>query len=662
MNKKGWTVTPFFIILAVLCLAMSGVSFFYDKTVFYIELPISLAAVAGVLFSVFKFKGYISTVVKKASSSFSGFSQSAIDQLSVSAAVVDDNGIILMSNRSFNEKLCDGISKLGENAAQFLPSEDINDFFRYDGVDIKSGGNWFVAMGVLLDKGAVIYFIDNNEVKSNSEEYILSRPIVANVAFDNKEEFERDGQENISDQMSITVESKLQEWAAQMNGFYKKLDKESRYLIVFEERYLRQITEQKFKILENVRAIKINDVSGATISIGVSRGAKTFREAELWARQALNMALGRGGDQAAVKKGDSYEFFGGTSKGVENRSKVRTRVIAATLTEHIKSSDNVLVMGHRFSDLDSVGSAVGMWSAVSKGMGISAHIVINKQQSLAKPIITSIEKVNGDDVFIDEEAALALATDKTLLIIVDTHSPGFVESVKVYERCKRIVVIDHHRMMVNHIENALVFYHEPYASSASEMTAELMQYMGNDALNRLESEALLAGIMLDTKNFVLRTGVRTFEAAAYLRGVGADTVEVKRLFSNSIDTYKVKYKLVSEAEIFNSCAIACADEILPDIRIASAQAADELLGIENVKASFVMFPTDGIINISARSLGDINVQVLMEQLGGGGHQTMAACQLKDTTIEEARERLVNIVNTINREEALSQPDEQPSDE
>ena len=201
-------------------------------------------------------------------------------------------------------------------------------------------------------------------------------------------------------------------------------------------------------------------------------------------------------------------------------------------------------------------------------------------------------------------------------------------------------------MMVNHIDKALVFYHEPYASSASEITAELVQYLGNDTLSRLESEALLSGIMLDTKNFVLRTGVRTFEAAAYLRSNGADTVEVKRLFSNSIDTYKVKYKLVSEAEIFNSCAIACADEDIPDIRIASAQAADELLGIENVKASFVMYKTAKTVNISARSLGDLNVQVIMEQLGGGGHQTMAACQMEGVSTAEARERLVSIISEV----------------
>ena len=358
------------------------------------------------------------------------------------------------------------------------------------------------------------------------------------------------------------------------------------------------------------------------------------------------MALGRGGDQVAVKKNESYQFFGGISKGIEKRDKVRTRVIAATLTNHVNNSSNVIIMGHRFSDLDSVGACIGMWSAMVKGLHRNAYICIDKQKTLAKSLVTSFEKAGFSSIFKTESEAYDLIDEHTLLIIVDTHSPNFVESKAVYEKCKRVVVIDHHRMMVNHIDNAVVFFHEPYASSACEMTTELVQYLGDCSISRLESEAMLSGIMLDTKNFVLRTGVRTFEAAAFLRSRGADTVEVKRLFSNSIDTYKVKYKLVSEAEIFNYCAIASADSNIPDIRIASAQAADELLGIENVKASFVMYKTGKTVNISARSLGDLNVQIIMEALGGGGHQTMAACQLEGVSMDEAREKLLSIINEL----------------
>ena len=345
----------------------------------------------------------------------------------------------------------------------------------------------------------------------------------------------------------------------------------------------------------------------------MGRGVESLPEVEEWARKALDMALGRGGDQVAVKqKDDTYEFFGGISNGVEKRDKVRTRVIAATLSDHIKSSDNVLIMGHRYSDLDSVGASIGMWSVVTKALKKTAFVVVNQSQTLASPMISSMQSEEYKNMFISCADAESMVTPKTLLIILDTHSQDFVESDELLNAVSRVVIIDHHRLMVKHIENAIVFYHEPYASSTSEMVAELVQYIEDNSLNQPEAQALMAGIMLDTKNFVLKTGVRTFEAAAYLRSCGADTVEVKRMFSDSIETYKAKYEIVSQAEIFNGCAIAFTDKEFPNVRISSAQAADELLSIKGVNASFVIFPTDNVVNISARSLGDINVQLIME--------------------------------------------------
>ena len=326
--------------------------------------------------------------------------------------------------------------------------------------------------------------------------------------------------------------------------------------------------------------------------------------------------------------------------------KVRTRVIANTLLEHIKSSDTVLIMGHKYSDLDSVGACIGMWSAVTKGQKKAAHIVLNETSTLAESLVNNAKKATKERIFISASAALSMITDKTLLIIVDTHSPNFIEDFAVYQRCKRIVVIDHHRMMVNHIDDALVFYHEPSASSSSEMVTELIQYFGENFLTSVEAEALLSGIMLDTKNFVLKTGVRTFEAAAFLRKKGANTVAVKRLFSNTITTYKEKYQLVSTAEIFNNCAISVSQKEMQDIRIASAQAADELLDIQGVRASFVIYFDNGVVNVSARSMGDINVQPLMEELGGGGHQTMAGAQIKNMNVEQVREKIIEMVTAI----------------
>lgn len=378
----------------------------------------------------------------------------------------------------------------------------------------------------------------------------------------------------------------------------------------------------------------------------MGRGAEDLAESERWARQALDMALGRGGDQVAVKqKGDTYEFFGGLSKGVEKRDKVRTRVIAATLSDHIKSSDRVFIMGHKNSDLDCIGAAVGMWAAIRKGLEKQASIVVNRNQTLAGALIDSVEESYGEEeLFISPLEALQTATERSLLIVVDTHSVNFVESRELLDRVPRTVVIDHHRMMVTHIKNALIFYHEPYASSASEMVTELAQYIKSSSIDPVDAQALLAGIMLDTKNFVLKTGVRTFEASAYLRRRGADTVAVKKLFSNTLETYKQKSQLVSGAEIYKGCAIATSSWEFEDLRIASAQAADELLSIQGVKASFVLYRTGSDVNISARSLGDVNVQVILEEFGGGGHFTMAGAQIKNMTMSDARRALIRALD------------------
>lgn len=648
MRKKKKNIafiTPMFLVFAVVMFLMAAVSFWWNKIIFLCELAAATVALVLVIIGIVNIKRYTTLIISEATKSIGEDGMQTIENIAVPVAIIGEYNEIVAANTLFRKKLCSSSNPLGDNISSYLSNGNPDTMYEDNGVDTFHDGKWYIAFAVKNENSSVVYFVDDNKYKVNSDEYINSRPVIAIIAFDNKEELERETEEGKASQITVLVEKAIVKWVASTTGFYKKTNN-GRYLVVMEERYIKQFIDEKFKILEEIRAIKINDRMNATISIGVGRGGATFKECELWARQALDMALGRGGDQVAVKKSETYRFFGGVSKGIEKRDKVRTRVIAATLSDHINNSSNVVIMGHRFSDLDSVGASIGMWSAVVKGLHRNAYIVLDRQQTLAKSLVESFEKAGFESIFKSESEALDIIDDHSLLIIVDTHSPNFLESKAVYDRCKRVVVIDHHRMMVNHIDNALVFYHEPYASSASEMTAELVQYLGKDTISRLESEALLAGIMLDTKNFVLRTGVRTFEAAAYLRSNGADTVEVKRLFSNSIDTYKVKYKLVSDAEIFNSCAIACADENVPDIRIASAQAADELLGIENVKASFVMYPTGKTVNISARSLGDLNVQVIMEALGGGGHQTMAACQLENVSMAEARERLVSIISGL----------------
>ena len=643
--KRVWKISPFFLTIDILLFLMAFISVFYDIRIFYVEISIAIISTLLFIIGALRFNNYVNSAVKSAELAFTGKNKNSLEKLPFPSVVVGKNSDIVWFNTYFGSSIAQKKDYTGESISEFIDGKSIEKFREKNMADIKYNGFRYTVFGIPADEFTILCFLEDTYYKEVSSEYIKSRPAVAIIMFDNREEFERECIDGEDAQIVAKVESTLQKWAASTTGFFKKLNGD-RYLVIMEERHVKKFINEKFKILEEIRNIKLNDTTWATISVGLGRNGRTLKECEFWARRALDMALGRGGDQVVIKSFEKYKFFGGVSRGFEKRSKVRTRVIATALSEHIKSSDRVLIMGHKFSDLDSVGASIGMWSAITKGQNKEAYVVVNKKETIALSLVESIEKKNTFNMFLSPEDAIDKITDKTLLIIVDTHSDSFIESKEIYKKCDKVVVIDHHRMMVNHINNALVFYHEPYASSASEMVTELVQYLSDNVLTRIEAESLLAGIMLDTKNFVLKTGSRTFDAASYLRRRGADTVEVKRMFSNSIDTYKVKYQLVSGAEIFNNCAIACAEEGTKDIRVASAQAADELLSIQGVSASFVIYPSDGEINISARSLGDVNVQLIMEKMGGGGHQTMAGVQLKNVTIEYAREKLVEIISAI----------------
>lgn len=623
-------------------LIMACISYFYNPILSYAEMALAVCSVVAVILLTEQFKAHVATAVKSAQKILSGDEYRALMDFTMPVAVVGEAGDIIWVNSAFTAKVGGKHECRGENILKFIYPKTVNQIMGNSGTDITVGDRDFTVFAAKTEYGSILYFIDDTYYKEINREYIEQRPVVMIACFDNREELARDSSGSEDTRIASEVESALINWAQNMNGFFKKLSG-ARYLILADEAHLREAMGKRFEILDTIRGIKAGERRSATISIGVGRGADSLMEAEEWARKALDMALGRGGDQVAVKqKDDTYEFFGGLSKGVEKRDKVRTRVIAATLSDHIKNSDNVLIMGHKYSDLDSVGAAVGLWSAVTKSLKKPAFVVLNRSQTLASPLVASMD-ATGQDVFRSPMDAMALVNPKTMLIVVDTHSQDFVESAELLNAIPRVVVIDHHRMMVKHVENALVFYHEPYASSTSEMVAELVQYIGDNTLGQTEAEGLLSGIMLDTKNFVLKTGVRTFEAAAYLRRRGADTVEVKRMFSDTIDTYKAKYQIVSGAEILNECAIASADREFPDIRITSAQAADELLSIQGVNASFVLFPTGNVVNVSARSLGEINVQLIMEALGGGGHLTMAGAQLSGMTVQQAREKLISVI-------------------
>ncbi len=567
----------------------------------------------------------------------------SVHNFPMSAVIIDSAGRIVWTNGKFTEEFPD-CSEYGmelSNITDIPPA----DFFTDDGITIKYHDSVYKVFARIPDEAeakelTLLFFKNITDITALETEKKLSQPVVILFMVDGYEELISGCLESEKAHVSVQIDKLLEDFAGQTTGVLRK-NASDRFIAVIEERHLQEILRNKVEILDKAREIFVNDRLNVTMSIGIGRTGKTLKESEQFARQALEMALGRGGDQAAVKTDNGFEFYGGVSKGVERHTKVKTRIIANSLLELVDNADKIFIMGHKYSDLDSVGSSVGLTCAI-RNLGKSAWAVCDYNTSLAKVLIDRFPHVDGEEPLFREPAdAMEELTDNSLLIICDTHNPLIIESKELYEKAKKVVVIDHHRKMVNYIDNAVIFHHEPYASSASEMVTELIQYFGEAGkLRAVQAECLLAGIMLDTKNFVMKTGVRTFEAAAVLRKMGADTITVKKMFSSSIDSYKRKTQIVAEAGIYRKCAIAPCDFYADDLRIVAPQAADELLTIKNVDASFVLYKTMGNeISISARSMGNLNVQLIMEALGGGGHQTMAGAQLKDVTVNEALETL-----------------------
>ncbi len=484
-----------------------------------------------------------------------------------------------------------------------------------------------------------VQFLEITDILRLQHEQTNSRPCVLLLVIDSYDDLLQYARESEKAQVSAEVERVLEDFMQGTDGVIRKVENDLFYAVM-ESRHLHEIMNNRFHVLDEARQIRVNDRMHITFSIGVGDGASTLAESEKFARQSLDMALGRGGDQAAVKTENGFCFFGGASKGVEKKSKTKIRSIALAMQELIENSDQVFLMGHRFGDLDAIGSACGLAGAV-RLMQKPAYVVVNRQSCLATQLIDRMQQCPDGPQFIEPVDALAQVTDNSLLIIVDTHNKDILESVDLYHAARYVIVIDHHRKNVNFIENAVIFHHEPYASSASEMVTEIIQYF------RLDTE--ISAAYADAKNFVMRTGVRTLEAAAYLRKIGADTIQVKTLFSNTISMYSMRAQIVAHAELYRNNAISAVKLQDKNVRVLASQAADELLSIQGVEASFVLYLEENGVGISARSMGNVNVQVIMEQLGGGGHQTMAATQLKGCTIQEAKEQLLLILEAQENE-------------
>ncbi|MGE4352942.1 MAG: DHH family phosphoesterase [Oscillospiraceae bacterium] len=485
----------------------------------------------------------------------------------------------------------------------------------------------------------ITYWVDVTEYDNIRIEFQSSRPIVAIIALDNIDELAKNLSERAKSDIRGQLDDKIIQWTDGKNGVVRRVDRD-RYFFIFETRYLEEIISDKFSLLEEVRKIISPNGIHATVSIGIGRDGANLEENYHFAALSTEMALSRGGDQAVIKNRFTFEFFGGKGTEIETRTKVRSRVMANALNEMIADASQVFVMGHKHADLDSIGAAAGI-CCMARKHGKTSKIVVDPEKNAAKGLIDKLkEHPEYKDTFITPHEAIVMADSRCLLVVVDTNRPEQVEDQNFLMACNRVVVIDHHRRAATYIENPVLTLYEPYASSVCELMAELLQEVveQSDILN-FEAEAILAGIVLDTKSFTIRTGERTFDAAAFLRRAGADTVGVKRLLQSDFAGTVERYTILQSARIYRE-SIAISAMTTPQDRIIAAQAADELLNISGVEVSIVLFPTDdGGVNISARSIGNINVQVLLEQLGGGGNNSAAGAQMKNISIRDAVKKL-----------------------
>ena len=568
-----------------------------------------------------------------------------------------DGGIVYANDRFVTLTGLNDVMK-ERNVTDFLPGFDtewlVSGKTEYP-YDVKLGGQRYRIYGTVLqteDTGetrvGVLYFTDLTELYQVRDEYVRSRPVVSIILIDNYEEITKNLSEGAMSALNAKINDAITQWTEEYHGLLRRLER-NRYLFVFEKRDLKRAIEDKFSILEDVHAITSPSGMAASISFGLGVEGETFEEGYRFASLAIEMALSRGGDQAVIKDRLNFNFYGGRNKEAEQRSKVRSRVTANSMMELIDQSSRVLIMGHRNADLDAIGAALGIFCMCRKKHR-EAHIVLDLQNNMAPDFIEEIRKVpEYANAFISGQDALLISDSSTTLVVVDTNRPDQVEYQPLLESVPRICVVDHHRRAADYIKPVVVNLHEPYASSASELATELLQYaVEMDDVLPIEAKALMAGIFLDTKSFNVRTGERTFEAAAFLRQLGADTVEVKKLLQNDFKETMEKFQIIKSARLYRD-EIAIATMTEPTSRVLASQAADELLDICGITASFVVYPGGEQVFISARSIGQTNVQVVLEPLGGGGNTATAGAQVSGSTVKEVVDRLVASIDKFYEE-------------
>ncbi len=627
--------------------------------VYWIAISLAAAALILCLFNIF--------ISRQRAKSIAAYVQASVDVLSRSAAVGASipmaavrlsDGEILWHNRQLQKTVGVTDSQVGKQASSVFPDFSL-DWVRSGKLEAPSDQTIrerrFRCLGYVpkTDAGrqdvAVLEWVDCTELLDTRDEYLRSRPIVSIILIDNYDELTNNLADTTVSTLNAALNERISKWAENIGGLLRKLER-NRFLFIFESRELFRITEGKFSLLDSVREVTNPAGIAATVSFGVGKDGAGFQENYDFAILALEMALSRGGDQAVIKDKFDFSFYGGRAVETERRSKVKSRTMASSLSKLVEQSSRVFLMGHRNADADAIGAAAGI-AALCRTRGKKFNLVVDLEKSTAPKLLDLLRAEPAyRDAFLSGEDALLLADASSLLVVVDTNRPDQVESKSLLESMTRVAVIDHHRRAADYITNAAVNLHEPFASSASELVTELLTYTV-DAKNLLPCElsALMAGIVLDTKNFTVRVNSRTFEAAAFLRGQGADPVEVKRLFQTDFEQTLCRYHIIEEARVYrDTIAISCWDHEVN--RALAGQAADELLSISGIDTSMVLFRQGDAVFVSARAIGRLNVQVILEPLGGGGNAATAGAQLRGVTMEQARDRLVEAIDQYFRSE------------
>lgn len=589
---------------------------------------------------------------------FDSAAKHAIFNMPFPLVIINESGSVIWYNTPFLDMIVDEEEIINERIYDLIPDfkiEELKKKKENETLDIKYGDTYYKVFPNFVEtknkkNDIILYFVDHSKHVKLKNTYMDERTVVGLVYIDNFDDVKNNTLEMNRPMLLAEIDNQINNYFTQYKGLVRKFEND-KYQVVMDYKTLEQVIEKKFDILDNIRELNMGNSIPITLSIGVCSICDNPYNSLLNARAAMDIALGRGGDQAVLKAGNTFEFFGGKSKALEKRNKVRARVIGHALLQLIDQSDNVFVMGHKNPDMDSLGSGIGLLRAV-KNRKKDGFLIFNEDN----PSITNLYhrvKEEEKDVykhFVTTEKALSLIEDNSLLIVVDNHKPSFTEAPEILDLIDKVVIIDHHRRGAEFIKNPVLTYLEPYASSTSELVTEVLSYMSEDVyLTRFEAEALLAGITVDTKNFSFQTGVRTFEAASFLKRAGADTGAVRQLFRDNFDTTTRKALVIQTSRvIFDTIAIGRLEDNKEDSILVAAQSANELLNINGVEASFVLTYNDDMIHISGRSLGNISVQLILEKLGGGGHLNSAGVQL-EMDMEEAEEKLIEKIEAYLKE-------------